>query len=97
VALALAELKVKTDKLTTTLLQGAITGAVYNAGMLVLLAAVVLGLSEVMAPWLAALIVGVLALGAGYGLQKRAAHAALEKEKERTQTTTGSAMKEGTR
>lgn len=96
VALALAELKVRTDKFTTTLVQGAITGAVYNAGVLVLLAAVVLGLSEVMAPWLAALIVGVLALGAGYALQKNAAQRAIDKEKERTQATTGSAMKEGT-
>jgi VIT1/CCC1 family predicted Fe2+/Mn2+ transporter len=71
VALALAELKVRTDKLTSTLITGAITGAVYNAGVLLLLAAAVLALSEQMAPWLAALIVGVFALGVGYMLQRR--------------------------
>jgi len=59
-ALAGAEL---TRKLTQTLtsLGSAVAGAaVLYAGVLVLLAAAVLGLSQVLAPWLAALIVGVV-------------------------------------
>lgn len=98
VALGLAELQVRADKLKKSLVDGALTGAVYNAGMLVLLAAAVLGLSEVMAPWLAALIVGVAAVAGGYALQKRAAENGREAVKDldnpRTQRTV-KAMKEG--
>lgn len=76
IALGLAELQLRADKLKKGLLAGVIFGAVYNAGILLLLAALVLGLSEVMAPWLAALIVGVLTLGTAYAMQKRAAQQA---------------------
>jgi hypothetical protein len=63
--LGLAELDRRVDKLKIGLTSAAIGGATLYAGVLVLLAAAVLGLANVMAPWLAALIVGVLATGAG--------------------------------
>ena len=68
--LGLAELDRRVDKLKIGLVTAAIGGAVLYGGVLVLLAAVVLGLSEVMAPWLAALIVGgvVTAIGAAMGM-----------------------------
>jgi len=63
--LGLAEIDRRVDKLKIGLTSAAIGGAVLYAGVLVLLAAVILGLSNVMAPWLAALLVGVVATGAG--------------------------------
>jgi len=96
--LGLAELQIRADKLKASLLEGAIMGAIYNAGAMVLLAAVVLGLSEVMAPWLAALLVAVAALGTGYTLQWRAKQNAIQAvadtDNPRTQQTI-EAMKEG--
>ncbi|HEX5659287.1 MAG TPA: phage holin family protein [Polyangiales bacterium] len=96
-ALGLAELQLRTDKLKSSLLEGAIIGAIYNAGVLVLLAAIVLGLSEVMAPWLAALLVGVATFGAGYVLQQRAKQQATEAVAEVNDSQTVEAMKEGIR
>jgi hypothetical protein len=46
-------------------------GALVHAGLLVLLAAIVLGLSEVVEPWLSALIVGVAVMLVGYVLMNR--------------------------
>ena len=47
-------------------------GALAHAGLLVLLAALVLGLSEVgVAPWLSALIISLLTVGVGYLLLNR--------------------------
>jgi len=96
--LGLAELQIRADKLKASLLEGAIMGAIYNAGAMVLLAAVVLGLSEVMAPWLAALLVAVASIGTGYTLQWRAKQNAIQAvadtENPRTQRTV-EAMKEG--
>lgn len=63
--LGLAELDIRVDKLKQSLLMGAIGGLTLYAGILVLLASVVLGLSKVMEPWLAALIVGVVVTGVG--------------------------------
>jgi hypothetical protein len=63
--LGLKEIDIRVDKLKQSLLMGTIGGATLYAGILVLLAAVVLGLSKVMEPWLAALIVGVVITGAG--------------------------------
>jgi hypothetical protein len=98
IALGLAELQVRADKLKKGLIEGALTGAVYNAGVLVLLASLVLGLSELMAPWLAALLVGLAVLGGAYALQKRAAQnteqAVGDVNNPRTQRTV-QAMKEG--
>lgn len=66
VQLAKAELtqKVSTAGKNVGLL--AAGGAVAYAGFLTLLAAVVLGLSEFMPGWLAALLVGVIVAGVGY-------------------------------
>jgi hypothetical protein len=71
VELGLAELSLRADKLKQGLLSAAIAGAVLFAGVLTLLATVVLGLSKVMEPWLAALIVGGLVTGAGVTLLMR--------------------------
>jgi hypothetical protein len=59
IALAKAELSESTNRAKAGL--GALMGAVATllAGSLVLVAALVLGLAEVMEPWLAALVVGV--------------------------------------
>jgi hypothetical protein len=47
-------------------------GALAHAGFLVLLAAIVIGLAQLgLAPWLAALIVGVLTMMAGYVMANR--------------------------
>jgi hypothetical protein len=64
--LGMAELDLRIDKLKQSLLMATIGGAVLYAGVLVLLAAAVLGLANVVAPWLAALIVGgpITAVGA---------------------------------
>lgn len=63
--LALSELDQRVDKAKTALLGAAIGGAVMYAGVLALVAAVILLLAEIMVPWLAALIVGAAAVGAG--------------------------------
>lgn len=57
-ALATAELTGALGKLIAAVVSIAAGSAVLFAGFLVLLAAAVLGLSNVLAPWLAALIVG---------------------------------------
>ena len=72
--LGLAELDRRVDKLKAGLMTAAIGGAVLYAGVLVLLAAVVLGLSNVMAPWFAALLVGGVATGTGAVLSQRGGH-----------------------
>jgi uncharacterized protein (DUF2062 family) len=69
--LGLAELSLRVDKLKQGLLSAVIAGAFLFAGILLLLATVVLGLSKVMEPWLAALIVGGLVTGAGVTLLLR--------------------------
>ena len=72
--LGLAELSLRADKLKQGLLSAAIAGAFLFAGVLTLLATVVLGLSKVMEPWLAALIVGSLVTGVGVTLLMRGEH-----------------------
>jgi len=74
VELGLAELSLRADKLKQGLLSAAIAGAFLFGGALSLLAAVVLGLSKVMEPWLAALIVGGLVSGVGVTLLMRGEH-----------------------
>lgn len=58
----------------------ALGGTLLHAGVLLLATAVVLGLSELLAPWLAALIVAIvlLAVGGGLLMRGRARLAALE-------------------
>ena len=60
VALVTAEVTGAIGKLTAGILSIVTGGAVLFAGFLALLAAAVLGLSNVVAPWLAALIVGAV-------------------------------------
>jgi hypothetical protein len=59
-ALAAGEVTRTLGKILTASATAAAGGAVVFAGLLVLLAAAVLGLSHVMADWLAALLVGIL-------------------------------------
>jgi putative superfamily III holin-X len=66
-ALATAELTQTASRTLGALSTAAAGAGVLYAGLLVLLAAAVLGLSQVMAAWLAALIVGVLVSAVGVG------------------------------
>ena len=70
--LALTELDDRIDKVKTSLAAAAIGGAVAYAGVLALVAAIILLLAEAMAPWLAALIVGVVMAGTGALLLQKA-------------------------
>jgi hypothetical protein len=45
--------------------------AIAHAGALAIIAGIVIALAQVIAPWLAALIVGVVVVGAGYALAQR--------------------------
>lgn len=93
--LGLAEIDRRVQKLKLATASAAIGGAVLYGGVLVLLAAMVLGLSNVMAPWLAALIVGVVVTGIGAamsGLGKKKATEAVESDEHLHRTT--EAMKE---
>lgn len=78
VELGLAELSLRADKLKQSLLSAAIAGATLFAGLLTLLATVVLGLSKVMEPWLATLIVGGLVTGLGVTLLLRGEQKAVQ-------------------
>lgn len=69
--LGLAEIDIRVEKLKHSLLMATLGGAVLYAGIFVLLAAAVLGLSKVMEPWLAALIVGVVVTGGGLAMTLR--------------------------
>jgi hypothetical protein len=64
-ARATAELSGALAKLATGVLSAAVGGAVVFAGFLMLLLSAVLGLALVLAPWLAALIVGAVVGGVG--------------------------------
>jgi hypothetical protein len=66
IALARAEFSESFMAARTGVASVAAGGAVLFAGFLALLSAAILGLAEVMRPWLAALIVGVVVGGAGY-------------------------------
>lgn len=69
--LGLAEIDRRVEKLKVGLMTAAIGAGVLYAGVLVLLAAVVMGLATVMAPWVAALVVGVIVTGAGAFMSQR--------------------------
>jgi hypothetical protein len=66
VQLAKAEMTQKASTAGRSMIFIATGGLVAYAGFLALLAAIVLGLAEFMAGWLAALIVGVVIAGVGY-------------------------------
>lgn len=71
VELAKVETTEKVTQAGAGLASLAVGGAVAFAGFLVLLAALVLGLGQVVALWLAALIVGVVVLGIGFMLLQK--------------------------
>jgi hypothetical protein len=67
VELATTEMTAKARKAGTHVGVAAAGGALAHAGLLVLLAALVLGLSELgVTPWLSALIISALTIGVGY-------------------------------
>ena len=68
IALFKTELQEKLGRLGRGVGAVAAGGVIAFSGWLALLAAAVLGLSEVLAPWLAALIVGLVVLAIGGGL-----------------------------
>jgi hypothetical protein len=72
IELAKTEMTAKARKAGAQVGMAAAGGALIHAGVLVLLAMLVIALSEMgLAPWLAALIVGVLTIGIGYLLVNR--------------------------
>ncbi len=70
VALAKAEVRSVVRDVKMSVVPFAIAGGVLLAGALTLVAALVLGLAEVVDPWLAALIVGAVLLVIGWALLK---------------------------
>lgn len=69
VELATTEITAKAKAAGTHVGVIAAGGALAHAGLLVLLAALVIGLAQLgVTPWLSALIVALVTLGAGYGL-----------------------------
>jgi hypothetical protein len=72
IELASTEMTAKARKAGAQIGVAAAGGALIHAGVLVLLAMLVIALSEMgLEPWLAALIVGVLTIGIGYLLVNR--------------------------
>lgn len=69
--LASAEIDQKVDRVKKEATAFALGGAFLHAGLLALVAAVILLLSQAMNPWVAALIVGVVLAGTGFFLVKR--------------------------
>jgi uncharacterized membrane protein YqjE len=76
--LAVVELEARVDKAKVALRQAAIAGGLFHAAYLTTLATLVLLLSEVVAPWLAALLVAVIASAAAYAFTRRSKHTARE-------------------
>lgn len=96
--LAIAELDRRAQKLKLGMMTATVGAAVLYAGVLALVAAAILGLSRVVAPWLAALIVGVLMTGLGVLLGKRGADKSAEStERDEHLHRTMEAMKEAVR
>ncbi len=75
IALAKAEVRESASEMQTSLASLATGGAIAMAGLVILLLSAVYGLSTILDPWLAALIVGLAALVVGYLM----VHAAKEK------------------
>ena len=72
IELATTEMTAKARKAGAQVGVAAAGGALIHAGVLVLLAMLVIALSDIgLAPWLAALIVGLLTIGIGYLLVNR--------------------------
>jgi len=73
-ALLRADVDRRTTQARNDLLELSLAGAVSYAGALALVAALVLALSKRMDGWLAALLVGFVALAAGYAMMKHSTH-----------------------
>lgn len=72
VELATTEMTAKAQKAAANAAIAAVGGALMHAGLLVLLAAVVVGLTQLgLTPWLSALIVAVLVMVVGYVMVNR--------------------------
>lgn len=72
VELATTEVTAKVQKAATYAAMTAVGGALIHAGLLVLLAAIVVGLAQLgLSPWLAALIVAILVMVVGYVMVNR--------------------------
>jgi len=69
--LASAEVDEKTTRLKRDVTAAVVAGAVLYAGALAIMAALILLLAKALAPWLAALLVGLTVSGAGYVLLRR--------------------------
>jgi hypothetical protein len=69
--LGLTELDERVDRLKTELMLKAVGGVVLLGGFLAVVASIILLLSKAVDPWISALIVGVVMLGAGYFLEQR--------------------------
>jgi hypothetical protein len=74
--LALAHLDVRVRRVKNDLTAAAIGGSVLYAGVLALVAAAILLLAKVVAPWVSALIVGGIVTGVGFVLLQKGAAAA---------------------
>jgi len=68
VRLAKTELTEKASRVGKDITSLAIGGAIANAGLLAIVAAGVMGLAHVVPAWLAALIVGLVVAGIGFGM-----------------------------
>jgi hypothetical protein len=84
--LALSELDVRVDRAKLALRHGAIAGGLFHAAYLTALATLVLLLSELVAPWLAALLVALLAGAGAYWFLQRSKQAAQQASRPDTQT-----------
>jgi hypothetical protein len=71
VKLASAELESKAAIVKADLTKAAIGGAALYAGLLTLIAALVLFVAKFVAPWVAALLVGAVIVGVGYMLLQK--------------------------
>jgi len=69
--LGLAEIDERVEHLKTELMIKAVGGAVLFGGLLAVVASMILLLAKAVDPWISALIVGVVMLGAGYLLEQR--------------------------
>lgn len=72
IALAKAEISQKISKAANAIGSIVVAGAILQAGFVILLGAIVLALSHVLTPWLAALIVGVVVVLIGVSMLKKA-------------------------
>jgi len=69
--LGLTELDERVERFKTELILKAVGGVVLLGGFLAIVASMILLLAKAVDPWISALIVGVVTLGAGYLLEQR--------------------------